>query len=135
MVASSFQQMIYAVYRIRGGRVNARFAPRLQKGGPSAGKGHTIERMPEGKAAGPLPPRRRFCAISTLFRFIPPALSAVDRKEGDAMRQIEWQDRFNIGVDIVDQAHQRLFAIVQKIMDLYIEKHEDKFACVEGRCV
>ena len=40
------------------------------------------------------------------------------------MRQIEWQDRFNIGVDIVDQAHQRLFAIVQKIMDLYIEKHE-----------
>ncbi len=48
------------------------------------------------------------------------------------MRQIEWQDRFNIGVDIVDQAHQRLFAIVQKIMDLYIEKHEDKFACVEG---
>ena len=44
------------------------------------------------------------------------------------MRQIEWQDRFNIGVDIVDQAHQRLFAIVQKIMDLYIEKHEDKFA-------
>lgn len=66
---------------------------------------------------------------SVLFHFF---LPAVGGKEGDAMRQIEWQDRFSIGVDIVDQAHRRLFAIVQKIMDLYIEKHEDKFACVEG---
>ena len=48
------------------------------------------------------------------------------------MQQIQWQDRFSIGVEIVDQAHRRLFAIVQKIMDLYIEKHEDQFACVEG---
>ena len=28
--------------------------------------------------------------------------------------QLEWQDRFNIGVEIVDQAHHRLFSIVQK---------------------
>lgn len=48
------------------------------------------------------------------------------------MRQIQWQDRFNIGVEIVDQAHRRLFSIVQKMMDLYVEKHEDRFACVEG---
>ena len=48
------------------------------------------------------------------------------------MQQIQWHDRFNIGVEIVDQAHHRLFSIVQKIMDLYIERHEDKFACVEG---
>ena len=48
------------------------------------------------------------------------------------MHQIQWQDRFNIGVEIVDQAHRRLFSIVQKIMDLYLEKHEDRFACVEG---
>ncbi len=48
------------------------------------------------------------------------------------MQQIEWQDRFNIGVEVVDQAHRKLFAIVQKIMDLYVEKHENKFACVEG---
>ena len=48
------------------------------------------------------------------------------------MQQIQWQDRFCIGVDIVDQAHRRLFTIVQKIMDLYVERHEDKFACVEG---
>lgn len=48
------------------------------------------------------------------------------------MQQIQWQDRFNIGVEIVDQAHRELFAIVQKIMALYVERHENKFACVEG---
>lgn len=48
------------------------------------------------------------------------------------MQQIQWQDRFCIGVEVVDQAHRRLFSIVQKIMDLYVERHEDKFACVEG---
>ena len=53
-------------------------------------------------------------------------------EEGIYMQQIQWQDRFCIGVDIVDQAHRRLFTIVQKIMDLYVERHEDKFACVEG---
>ena len=48
------------------------------------------------------------------------------------MQPFQWQDRFNIGVDIVDQAHRRLFSIVQRIMELYVEKHENKFACVEG---
>ena len=48
------------------------------------------------------------------------------------MQQIQWQDRFNIGVEIVDHAHRNLFAIVQKIMELYVERHENKFACVEG---
>lgn len=48
------------------------------------------------------------------------------------MQQIQWQDRFDIGVQIIDQAHRRLFSIVQKMMDLYVERHEDKFACVEG---
>lgn len=45
------------------------------------------------------------------------------------MRQIQWQDRFSIGVEMIDQAHHRLFTIVQKIMELYVERHEDKFAC------
>ena len=48
------------------------------------------------------------------------------------MQQTQWQDRFNIGVEVIDQAHRRLFSIVEKIMDLYVQKHEDKFACVEG---
>lgn len=48
------------------------------------------------------------------------------------MQRIQWQDRFNLGVEVIDQAHRRLFSIVQKIMDLYVERHENKFACVEG---
>lgn len=46
--------------------------------------------------------------------------------------QIQWQDRFNIGVEIVDQAHRKLFSIVEKMTELYTEKHQDRFACVEG---
>ena len=48
------------------------------------------------------------------------------------MQQIQWQDRFSIGVEVVDRAHRRLFSIVDKMMDLYVVKHESKFACVEG---
>ncbi len=48
------------------------------------------------------------------------------------MQQIQWRDRFSIGVEMIDHAHRRLFSIVQKIMDLYVERHENKFACVEG---
>ena len=48
------------------------------------------------------------------------------------MQQIQWQDRFNIGVEIIDQAHRELFSIVQKMLELYVERHENKFACVEG---
>lgn len=35
-------------------------------------------------------------------------------------------------MDVVDQAHRRLFSIVDKIMELYVERHESKFACIEG---
>jgi len=48
------------------------------------------------------------------------------------MQQIHWQDRFKIGVEIVDQAHRKLFTIVEKITELYVEQHQSKFACVEG---
>ena len=48
------------------------------------------------------------------------------------MWQIQWQDRFNIGVERIDQAHRELFSIVQKILELYVERHKSKFACMEG---
>ena len=64
---------------------------------------------------------------------LPVFLNTADsRREGIIMRQIQWQDRFSIGVEMIDQAHHRLFTIVQKIMELYVERHEDKFACEEG---
>ena len=29
--------------------------------------------------------------------------------------QLVWQDRFNIGVDIIDREHKKLFSIVNKL--------------------
>lgn len=46
--------------------------------------------------------------------------------------QLHWQERFNIGVEIVDHAHRTLFSIVEKMIQLHTEKHQDRFACVEG---
>lgn len=63
---------------------------------------------------------------------LPPEILRTADKKGNTMQQFQWQDRFNIGVEIIDQAHRRLFSIVQKMMDLYVEKHENRFACVEG---
>lgn len=54
------------------------------------------------------------------------------RKEGIILKQIHWQDRFGIGVELIDSAHRQLFDIVEKIMELYVERHEDRFACIEG---
>lgn len=69
--------------------------------------------------------------------FCRPGIDMIDRryrrsKRRDDMRQLEWQERFNIGVEMVDQAHRRLFATVDKIMELYVERHEGRFACAEG---
>lgn len=68
----------------------------------------------------------------TLSEPLPPKVLRTADKKGNIMQQIQWRDRFNIGVEIIDEAHRRLFSIVQKIMDLYVERHEKKFACVEG---
>lgn len=42
-----------------------------------------------------------------------------------------WRDEFNIGVDVVDKAHQRLFAIVWRLLKLNKE-NKDRWACAEG---
>lgn len=47
---------------------------------------------------------------------------------------MKWKEEYNIGVEIVDKAHQQLFAIVYKMMDL-LEKEDvrkQQFACKEG---
>ncbi|MCM1113595.1 MAG: hypothetical protein NC399_10120 [Muribaculum sp.] len=47
-------------------------------------------------------------------------------------KEIEWNDRFNIGVDEVDRAHRRLFSIVGKIVRLNEEESQRKWVCQEG---
>ena len=44
---------------------------------------------------------------------------------------IVWDDSFNVGVEIVDKAHQRLMAIVRKMINLAQDTEEEKkrWAC------
>ena len=47
------------------------------------------------------------------------------------MNSVQWNDRFNIGVEIVDKAHQRLFSIVGKMMELNEDEGRRQHACQE----
>lgn len=46
--------------------------------------------------------------------------------------ELKWNERFNIGVDVVDNAHQRLFSIVRRLMNLSEDEKNSQWACAEG---
>lgn len=48
------------------------------------------------------------------------------------MNELKWNDRFNIGVESVDKAHQRLFSIVGKLINLNEDTAKQQHACQEG---
>lgn len=48
------------------------------------------------------------------------------------MSEVKWNDRFNIGVEIVDRAHKKLFSIVGKLLSLTEDAEKQKHACQEG---
>lgn len=43
-----------------------------------------------------------------------------------------WNERFNIGVENVDKAHQKLFSIVRKLMNLIEDEEKGRWGCAEG---
>lgn len=45
---------------------------------------------------------------------------------------IKWNDRFNLGVESIDRAHQNLFSIVHKMVDLNDDEKNRKWICEEG---
>ena len=47
------------------------------------------------------------------------------------MNSVQWNDRFNIGVEIVDKAHRRLFSIVGKMIALNEDEQKREHACRE----
>lgn len=47
-------------------------------------------------------------------------------------KEIEWKERFNIGVENIDKAHQNLFSIVRKLIYLNQEEKTGQWACAEG---
>lgn len=46
--------------------------------------------------------------------------------------QLIWQDRFNVGVDLIDKDHQKLFKIVNKLFTFGDESQKSQWACMEG---
>lgn len=46
--------------------------------------------------------------------------------------QFLWQDRFNIGVDIIDREHKRLFSIMNKLFSYMEDGEKSRWVCEEG---
>lgn len=46
--------------------------------------------------------------------------------------QFVWQDEFNIGVDVIDKEHKRLFKIINKLFAFGEEGKKSQWACQEG---
>lgn len=47
-------------------------------------------------------------------------------------KETEWSKQFNIGVDSIDNAHRKLFSIVQKLIHLSRDENNGQWACAEG---
>lgn len=50
----------------------------------------------------------------------------------ETMAEIKWNDRFNLGVDEIDKAHQKLFSIVNKLIAFTENPAKQQHACKEG---
>lgn len=48
------------------------------------------------------------------------------------MAEIKWNDRFNLGVEEIDNAHQKLFTIVNKLISFTENPDKQQHACREG---
>ena len=46
--------------------------------------------------------------------------------------QVSWNERFNIGVEVIDRAHQKLFSIVRRLVSLSQDEKSGRWACAEG---
>ena len=46
--------------------------------------------------------------------------------------QLVWKDEYNIGIDIIDKEHERLFKIINKLFRFTDEKSKSQWACQEG---
>lgn len=48
------------------------------------------------------------------------------------MKEVKWNDRFNLGVAEIDSAHRKLFSIVAKLLSLNENSVKQRHACQEG---
>ena len=45
--------------------------------------------------------------------------------------QLVWQDRFNIGVDLIDKEHKKLFRIINRLFALMEQEEKNPWLCQE----
>lgn len=48
------------------------------------------------------------------------------------IKEVEWKEQFNIGVDSIDKAHQKLFSIVRKMLEFSDNEKKSQWVCMEG---
>lgn len=53
-------------------------------------------------------------------------------KEETMGKQLVWQDRFNIGVDVIDKEHKKLFSVMNKLLAFTEEEEKSQWVCEEG---
>ncbi len=46
--------------------------------------------------------------------------------------QLVWEKRFNIGVDVIDKEHQKLFRIINKLFTFGEDEEKSEWVCREG---
>lgn len=46
--------------------------------------------------------------------------------------QLVWQDRFNIGVEVIDKEHKKLFSILNKLFDFGKQEEKSQWVCQEA---
>ena len=74
-----------------------------------------------------LPKSACFAIIDLIHAYV-----NVAKERAKMTNELIWNNDFNIGVDVIDNAHQKLFSIVQRIMKLVNENNNQQLACAEG---
>ena len=46
--------------------------------------------------------------------------------------QLKWEERFNIGVEVIDKEHKNLFKIINKLFEFREDEEKSQWACQEG---
>ena len=47
-------------------------------------------------------------------------------------RQLVWEERFNIGVEVIDKEHKKLFSIMNRLLAFTEEEMKSQWVCEEG---
>lgn len=47
-------------------------------------------------------------------------------------KQLVWQDRFNVGVEVIDKEHRKLFSILDRLLRRRKQDEKSQWVCQEG---